>query len=336
MPAVNEERSRSSGTAGPNDVDAPPVPARSTFVKRVNPAAGALLAIGAGIGWGMLAPAAKLLFLAQGGRLFDAFSLSVARGFWAVPPFVVLALMTRPRDRHIERGDAWLFLAAALLVGFGLNFLYQLATQHTSAAHAVLLQGLAPLAVAAFEAVVLRKPLDTLRRVALAVGIAGVACIAVGKASGGTSLFGDAVMFGWLAVFATYSYVMRRLTSRYPTAFVTAVVWGGGFALVVLAGAPLVPLAVAHSLATPDVAIKVLVALVVISALLAPAAHAAAVKQANVTIATAGSQYAAIATGTTLSILVVHESLGPASIAGGALLIVALALTLVPARRTSG
>ena len=82
--------------------------------------------------------------------------------------------------------------------------------------------------------------------------------------------------------------------------------------------------------------IEVLVALVVISALLAPAAHAAAVKQANVTIATAGSQYAAIATGTTLSILVVHESLGPASIAGGALLIVALALTLVPARRTSG
>lgn len=291
------------------------------------------MAIGAGIGWGMLAPAAKLLFLAQGGTLFDAFSLSVARGFWAVPPFVVLALLTRPRAGTIERGDAWLFLAAALLVGFGLNFLYQLAIQHTSAAHAVLLQGLAPLAVATFEMVVLRRPLDTLRRVALGVGAAGVAFIAFGKASGGTALFGDAVMFGWLAVFATYSYVMRRLTSRYPTPFVTAIAWGGGFALVALVGAPLIPTAVAHSLATPDVAIKVLVALVVISALLAPAAHAEAVKRANVTIATAGSQYAAIATGTTLSILVVHESLGPVAIVGGALLVLALALTLVPARQ---
>jgi DME family drug/metabolite transporter len=281
----------------------------------------------------MLAPAAKLLYLAQGGTLFNAFSLSVARGIWAIPPFVVLALLTRPRTK-IERGDLWLFLAAALLVGFGLNFLFQLATQHTSATHAVLLQGLAPLAVASFEAIVLRKPLDTMRRIALGVGIAGVACIAIAKASGGTSLFGDGVMFGWLAVFATYSYVMRRLTSKYPTAFVTAIAWGGGFALVVLAGAPLVPLAFEHSLATPDVALKVLVALVVISALLAPAAHAAALKQADVTIATAGSQYAAIATGTTLSILVVHETLGPASIVGGVLLVVALALTLVPARRT--
>jgi len=138
------------------------------------------------------------------------------------------------------------------------------------------------------------------------------------------------VLFAWLAVFATYSYVMRRLTSHYPTAFVTAIAWGGGFALVALVGAPLVPLALAHSLATPDVAIKVLVALVVISALLAPAAHAAAVKYANVTIATAASQYAAIATGTTLSILVVHESLGPSAIAGGGFLIAALALTLIP------
>jgi uncharacterized membrane protein len=57
-----------------------------------------------------------------------------------------------------------------------------------------------------------------------------------------------------------------------------------------------------------------LVALVVISALLAPAAHSAALKQTNVTIATAGSQYAAIATGTALSILVVHESLGWSSL----------------------
>jgi drug/metabolite transporter (DMT)-like permease len=296
-----------------------------------NSGLGAALAIGAGIGWGMLAPAAKLLFLAQGGTLFNAFSLSVARGFWAVPPFVVLALLTRPPRGTLQRSDLPYFLGAALLVGFGLNFLYQLATQHTSAAHVVLLQGLAPLAVAAFEALVLRRPLDTMRRIALAVGLVGVAFIAVGKESGGTALFGDAVMFLWLAVFATYSYLMRRLTNRYSTPFVTAIVWGGGFALVALVGAPLLPLALAHTFATPGVTIQLLVGLVVISALLAPAAHAAALKQANVTIATAGSQYAAIATGTALSILVVHESLGWTSLAGGGFLIVALALTLVPA-----
>ncbi|MBC5809795.1 MAG: DMT family transporter [Candidatus Eremiobacteraeota bacterium] len=291
-----------------------------------------MLAVGAGIGWGTLAPVAKLLFTAQGGTLFNAFTLSVARAVWAIPPFVLLAIFTRPRGRTIERADWPLFAAGAVLVGLGLNFLYQLATQHTSAAHTVLLQGLAPLAVAAFEALFLGRRLDRVRSIALALGVCGVAAIAAGHNQGGAHVAGDAIMLAWLAVFASYSYVMRRLTGRYPTAFVTAVVWGAGFALVAILGAPLVPVAVAHSFATPDVTIAILVALVVVSALLAPAAHAAAVRRTNVTLATVGSQYAAIATGTVLALTVVHESLGPFAIAGGLLLVVALAVSLVPSR----
>jgi hypothetical protein len=91
-----------------------------------------------------------MLGIEANGVRFDAASLTVARAIWPLPVFAILAYATRPRDAGTARFPWVEFAIAAVLVGFGFNYLYQLAVANTSAAHVVLLQGVAPLCLAAF------------------------------------------------------------------------------------------------------------------------------------------------------------------------------------------
>ena len=287
----------------------------------------------AGLGWGVLAPFSKLLFgIDAGGAHFDAATLTVARALWPLPVFALIAWLARPRGVPLTRRRFFEFVFAAVLVGFGLNYLYQVALEHTSAAHVVLLQGVAPLCLAAVDALVFRRPLDWPRRLALALGMAGIVCVSLARAGGTASFVGDAIMALWIAVFAGYSILTRDLARDYSPLFVIAVAWGGGFALVAAIGAPLIPFALHHTLATPEMALLVIAGIVGASAIVAPAAHAGSVRLAGVTVATAGSQYGVIATGLLLSYLLLGERLGPVSLAGAALLMLGLACTLVPER----
>lgn len=273
-----------------------------------------------------------MLGIDAGGERFDAESLTVARAIWPLPVFAVIAFVARPRGARATRRDLIEFGSAAILVGFGFNYIYQLAVAHTSAAHVVLLQGVSPLVLALVDAVAFRKPLDLPRRLALGFGMAGIVCVSFAKTGGSASLTGDAIMAGWLAVFVAYSVLTRRLTQTYSPLFVIAVTWGLGFALVAAAGAHLVPFAVRGTLATRETAFLVLAGIVGAAAIVAPAAHAASVRFAGVTVATAGSQYGVIATGLLLSAFLLHEELGAPSIAGALLLMAGLACTLLPAR----
>ncbi len=292
-----------------------------------------MLAIAAGVGWGLLAPFSKLMFgIDAGGARFDAESLTVARAVWPLPLFALIAYLARPRGVAPTRANLAAFAFAAVLVGFGLNFLYQLALERTSAAHVVLLQGVAPLCLAAVDALVFRKPLDGPRRLALGLGLAGIVCISLARSGAGASLAGDAIMAVWIAVFAAYSIVTRRLTAIYSPFFVIAVAWGGGFALVAASGAGLIPFALQHTLASPELALLVIAGIGITSAIAAPIAHAASVRLSGMTIATAGSQYGAIATGLLLSYLLLDETLVPLTVAGAILLLLGLACTLLPAR----
>jgi drug/metabolite transporter (DMT)-like permease len=186
--------------------------------------------------------------------------------------------------------------------------------------------------LAAIDGLVFRKPLDGPRRVALVLGMAGIAFIATARSGGNASLAGDAIMALWIAVFAGYTIVTRRLTQVFSPLFVIAVAWGGGFALVAAVGARLIPFAFRHTLATPELALLVIAGIVGASAIVAPAAHAASVRLASVTVATAGSQYGVIATGLLLSYLMLGERLAWPSIVGAAFLLLGLACTLLPAR----
>ncbi len=288
---------------------------------------GAVLAVLAGVGWGMMAPTVKAIL--NSGPLFDAFTLSLARGLWAIPFLAVVAVVAWPRATQLRRVDLWSFLAVAVLAAFGLNLLFQIAIARTSAAHAVLFQGLAPLALAALEAVLYRRSLDRQRTLGLGFGVAGIALLALGRSSAGASLVGDAIMLVWLAIFASYSLLIRALAARFSPFFATAFGWGLGFVLLALSGAWLVPGALRDTFAFPLYAVGIIGVLALVTAVVAPALHALSTRMTSVAVVTAASQYASITTGVGLSLFALHERLAPAGIAGAILLLVSLTLTVV-------
>jgi drug/metabolite transporter (DMT)-like permease len=257
--------------------------------------------------------------------------LAVARSVWAAPCALLIAAATRPRGRRVARADALRFLAAALLVGFGLNLLFQVGAQLTSAAHAVLFVGLIPIALAGVEAASFKRPLAPPQRAGLAFGALGAVLVTLGRSGHGASLAGDGVLFVWIGVFAAYTLVTRKLTQTYPPLFVAALSWGAGFAIIVVVGAASVPAAIAHTFVSPQAAAVVLLGVVAASGIVAPAAHAKAVRTGGIAVATAGSQYASIATGLALSFGVLGESLTPFGIAGALSMLAGLVLTLLPA-----
>ena len=122
-----------------------------------------------------MAPTVKAILSAS--PLFDAFSLSLARGVWAIPFLAIVAALTWPRKTPLRRVDVASFVAVALLAAFGLNLLFQIAIAKTSAAHAVLFQGLSPLALAGLEAIVFRRALDRQRIAGIGFGVAGIALL---------------------------------------------------------------------------------------------------------------------------------------------------------------
>lgn len=292
---------------------------------------GAILAVLAGVGWGMMAPTVKAILNVS--PLFSAVSLSIARGVWAIPFLAAIALVTWPRATPLRRVDLASFLGVAILAAFGLNLLFQIAIAKTSAAHAVLFQGLAPLALAGLEALLFRRALDRQRTVGLGFGVAGIALLALGHSSEGASLEGDAIMLVWLVIFAAYSLLIRALAGRYSPFFASAFGWGLGFVLLGLSGAPLIPGLLRDTFAEPLYALGIIGILAFITAVCAPALHAISLRMTSVAIVTAGSQYASIATGVALSLFALHEKLAPAGIAGAALLLVSLTLTVVPFSR---
>jgi drug/metabolite transporter (DMT)-like permease len=288
---------------------------------------GAVLAVLAGVAWGAMAPTVKAILISS--PLFGAFSLSLARGLWALPFLAIVAFVSRPRSTPFRRIDVVSFIAVALLAAFGLNLLFQVAIAKTSAAHAVLFQGLSPLALAALEAIVFRRPLDRQRTLGLAFGAGGIALLAFGRSSEGASLAGDAIMLGWLAIFAAYSLLIRALAERFSPIFASAFGWGLGFVLLSLSGAQLIPAAARDTFAVPLYAAGIIGVLSFLTGVCAPALHAMSLRMTSVAIVTAASQYASIATGVALSLFALHETLAPAGIAGAVLLLVSLTLTVV-------
>src|SRR5579862_742682 len=90
--------------------------------------------------FGLNAVASKLLFLPTAPAKFDPVSLFVARGFWTLPLFLIVAVITRPRPMPALKGRTLaLFALCGVTYGPGSNALSALGAAHTSAGHAVLL-----------------------------------------------------------------------------------------------------------------------------------------------------------------------------------------------------
>jgi len=296
-----------------------------------------VLVLVAGLAWGLNAPVSKLLYAAGAGQLFDGVSLAVVRGFWSIPVFAVAAILCRPRGRAIPRLDILRFIWLGVLFGPGLTGFWAVAAQWTSAAHVALISGLTPPATALLESIVRRRPLSVMRWMAIGLGVAGVAVLALTRSASGSSLRGDALMLAWVVDYACFALSTRALAGRYPSAFISVMSTGIGAVTVAVVGVAIgAGRAIPHPFASPGVALGFFGEMVIGLGLVGPIANVAAIRRSNATIATTGALYASVILGLFAAVILVHERLGVGAILAGVLLCASLVTTFVPAQTAAG
>jgi drug/metabolite transporter (DMT)-like permease len=300
-------------------------------------AEGAALVVAVGIGWGLLAPATKALFLANPSA-FDGATVAISRAVWAFPVFLIGAVVLALRERPQLSAKRWLAIAAAgVSFGIGITFVFSIAAAHTSISHLSFLIGTSPVTNSAAAAFAFRIALGWRERTALTLGIIGVALLAASHTGGSAGLYGDSLMLLWLAAFALYAVLLRYVGPGVSSWFTMSAVGVVSMAAVMLLGL-FIPGAfrgVPHVLDSFSAAAWFFGEVLIGSTFVGQTAYAIAVRRFGVSIATIGAEYTALTVGITASI-VWHEAWSPLTVLAGLILIAALATTFVrlPVRGT--
>ena len=259
-----------------------------------------------------------------------------SRPLWCLGLYLLVAFAFRPRA--IERADAWKFALLGVCYGPGTGGLLPLGLAKTSAAHAVILFALGPPLTAGLGALLLRESLSRLKIFAMVFGIGGAAIVAFGKTNGHPdSLLGDGLVLGMVLATAIQCLVLRRITGSYSPLFMASL-YGAIGSLMLLAIT--IPIEGLRFVAVP-LQIGTLGALlffgeiVVGVSLLAQALQSFALHALKAGLVSAILRYAALAVGVALAVLLLREKVTLSEIAGGILLAVSVALTLIPDERST-
>ena len=288
-----------------------------------------ILVLSVGLGWGLLGPASKALYAAD--RAFDGFTLATARAAWTLPIFLLGLGVAWRIDPPRLAARHWAAIAAAgVIFGLVITVVFSVAAQYTSVAHISFLIGISPVTNTAVAAVVFRTPLGKRDWIALGLGVAGVALLAVTHSSAGSALIGDGLMLVWLAAFAAYACLLRYVGARAPAPFTMSAVGAISMGVLLVFGAALGwGGAIAHVADTPAIAGWFFGEVALGSTLIAQTAYTAAVRRMGVAMATIGAEYTALAIGIAAS-LVSHEAWSALTVIAGLLFCVALAVTFAP------
>ncbi len=293
-----------------------------------------LFVILVGVGWGLLAPATKALFAADPAA-FDGPSVAVARAAWALPLFLVVFGVTFAFERPRLPAPRWFAIAGAgLCFGLGISVVFSIAAQHTSVAHISFLIGTSPVTNSLAAALAFRLPIGRRQRIALVLGVVGVALLATSQTGGRAGLYGDSLMLIWLASFAVYAVLLRCVGPSVSSTFTMSAVGTVAMAavLTIALAHPETLRGARHVFATPASAGWFFGEIVAGSTLIAQTAYARAVRRFGVSIATIGAEYTALAVGITASILG-REPWSIVTVIAGLILCAALAVTFVPLPR---
>ena len=186
----------------------------------------AILALAAaGALWGLTVPLSKLSLDWLGG------------GWLTVLRFALAAPLLAYAGRRGLRAALTPRVAAAGAIGFGAVILLQNAgIERTSVSHAALVVGAVPVMVALMAAGLGHGVARPTAWAGYGLALAGIAMVAGGGGTGATAA-GDLLVFGSVALSATFIVVQPRLLAGRDPAAVTAVQFGAG-ALVALPARP--------------------------------------------------------------------------------------------------
>ena len=283
---------------------------------------GSLLVLAAGMFWSFTGVLVRSAPVSDGWQYLGWRSVGAALFFWVYSwssgrgsPF---------RNFRKLGGVGWLATIAILLAS--LSYIFALKT--TTVAATLFLSSCSPLLTGLIAWAALRERLDAVSLAAIAVGLAGVALMMLGKSDGSMSFFGNALALNSALMFGVYNVCLRSRTDLDfgPTFFVYALL-----AVVVSAAATLVnakpllppPREIAIAVFNGFVFIGIGSALFIRGAAHVPAAGLAVLSQ---TEAVFGPLWVA---------LIIGEVPAPVAIFGGALILGAVvAMALHGARRT--
>jgi drug/metabolite transporter (DMT)-like permease len=295
----------------------------------------AALVIAVGVGWGLLGPATKALFIADPAA-FDGISVAVARAVWALPVFAIAFAALFLRERPRLAAKRWLAIAGGgIAFGLGITFVFSIAAGDTSISHLSFLIGTSPVTNSAAAALAFRLPLGIRERSALALGILGVGLLALAHTGGSATIVGDGLMLLWLAAFALYAVLLRFVGPGMSSALTMSAVGVVAMLAVVIAGLafPGSFRGVGHVLDAPVSAAWFFGEILIGSTFVGQTGYAIAVRRFGVSIATIGAEYTALTVGITASVIW-REPWSALTVVAGLILIGALGVTFVrlPAR----
>jgi drug/metabolite transporter (DMT)-like permease len=285
--------------------------------------------------WAGNAIASKILYEPAGAH-FDAPGLFVARAAWTLPLFALIALLARPKTAP-NRTD-WLYLGGiGIAFGPGACGFLALSAQYTSGAHVVLLMSLTPSVTAVLAALLLRERVDVLRIAALVVGIAGALLLTFTRSATGSTLFGDLLELVQVISLAVMFVLTRRLGKRYSALFVGGVYGTIGMALLVLYGLATGRLepAIARSLVPSSTTAWWFFGEIVIGlSIYGQIAQAFGLRYLDAGTVSFVTSYGTLILGGIGAVLLLHETIAPSGYVASGLLAIALALALMPSRRS--
>jgi drug/metabolite transporter (DMT)-like permease len=270
----------------------------------------------AGVLWGLTVPLSKLVL-----EWLPGGWLTLVRFAIAAP---LLALVSRG---GLRRAFTPRILAAGA-VGYGLVVILQNAgIEATSVSHAALIVGAVPAIVALITVATGRGKASTLSWVGFALALAGVGIVA-GGGGGGASLGGDALMLASVTVSATFVVVQAGLLRGQDPIAMTAVQMFAG-ALAAVPNALFEGLPPAPPSTGPVVA---LLALATIGTLAPFALFAYGQSRVAPELAGAFLNLEPLV-GTAAGALAFGDPFGPLQLAGGAVILVGIALSTAPPKR---
>ncbi len=200
--------------------------------------AGLLAALGSAIFFGLNATATKVLYAPDTPSHIDPLGLITVRSLWTLPLFVLLALLTRPRNNLTpSRNDLGWFLLSGICYGPATTAMFALGVGHTSAAHAVLLLALAPVFASILAVIFLHERLHAIRVAAILAGATGACVLTFSRAASGSTPLGDAMVLVMVFSWGVMALALRVLNRRYPALFVAGIMGAIGSLILVGLGA---------------------------------------------------------------------------------------------------
>lgn len=237
---------------------------------------------------------------------------------------VLFAAMRITRAPHVARRD-WGLLALTGIGGFAVSIVTQfLGTKLTTAASGALVTSAAPAFIVLFAALILHEPLSARRLLSLMLATLGVAVV-INPADLSSSLAGNLALLLAAVTWGLYSVLVRVAVQTYPPLTVSA--------YAVLAGSLATSLFVPLELAVnPPGPITFPIVLGVLYLAFIATALALYLWNRALHILGAGVTsvffFAQPVAGALLGWFLLHEQLGVSSLAGGALILVAVGLTI--------